>query len=236
MCPFRRVELLNPGLFLCRSIVGMSCDRPDNRDAIYSCSSHRTRWIVDDPTWTWPWHEGSSQEFWSRCLCRAELVQNSDFLSKYPPEVSQFKSGVLSTCEIHEALFHFTSGDGRLMNSFLTLSPWLADLTKFSSPCYDIGIGGVNIPPPPNDHAKLFNEHFCNFSKTIESQREKSVNERVDSVTFFILDHWYRVFHEFMSIGPWNRQPTCEIGVSNITQGVELSRSMKETQITNPWK
>jgi hypothetical protein len=46
----------------------------------------------------------------------------------------------------------------------------------------------------------------------------------------------YRVSHEFMTIWPWNYQPTFATGASDVTQGVEPSESMKETQITNPWK
>jgi hypothetical protein len=44
------------------------------------------------------------------------------------------------------------------------------------------------------------------------------------------------VSHEFMSIWPWNRQPTFTIGASDSSQRVEYSQSMKETQTTNPWK
>jgi hypothetical protein len=44
----------------------------------------------------------------------------------------------------------------------------------------------------------------------------------------------YGVSHEFMNIWPWNRQPTLAIEASDITQGVEPSQSMKETQRTNP--
>jgi hypothetical protein len=63
-------------------------------------------------------------------------------------------------------------------------------------------------------------------------------------VTFHMLISWfcrifswnYKVPREFMSIWAWNRQTTFAIGASDITQGVEGSQSMKETQTTNPWK
>jgi hypothetical protein len=45
----------------------------------------------------------------------------------------------------------------------------------------------------------------------------------------------YKVSHEFTNIYPWNGQPIFAIGVSDITQGIEPSQSMKETQIINAW-
>jgi hypothetical protein len=37
-----------------------------------------------------------------------------------------------------------------------------------------------------------------------------------------------RIFPEFITIWPWNRQPTFAIGASDITQGIESSQSNKK--------